>query len=1732
MRTCKTAARVARRQSLYTPPAPPRAPSRGGTQMAFFKPAQLRQCSMTDFRLSSSDRHASLPTLPTTSNASSAPLLPHPLPNSSAIRALFFPPSAPGAAAVGLHLAAKVSGGHVVTEITKGSPASACANLDVGDEIVEVNLKNCSAWTSAVMDSELAGPPGTMVELGVLKVGTGKRVTALLIRRGMSHPAETGFKRGHRDQAPLAPTISPGGEIESTPRSQPSQLDGVHDISTDVIRSSDPRSLVVKSADSLLQLPSYSLRDSKRDSPSVIAVRRVVSSPHTHFNLAPPTELSRSDSPGNVSSGWTPRFHPEYVSQLESTIVDLKHQVFALDTKLQRAERHERQQDFEAQSAVMDIIQSSAEVHYMLKRIEFWVQRERKLSRALSSQISEDIRACDVELQAKATIWPQECAKHERSMDDPSQISEANLAEIFQEMQRAKEEASIWKERTEKLEARLRTSNEDYTRLEQRFETAEFHVRAIEMDKIQDEVSQLNHQNEVLRQKFIQGCDTITKSQRQQHILLECLKEVTTFMRTIYVETEIQLTHYNNSSDCLLPPPLVHAALLDNSEDETGMVLECLYDLMAQGCVLRRHIELLSTEVQAFETKQRSHHSALLRTNDSLLSFLGIGSNGGDDLVSFQSLAVSIEAGLAGVGADSQNVWFSLGQAQERVESLERLLETLSTVFRTHNRTNKGLLDRIHFMSVQQHELQALDHKTYREEIDRLQRTMQTKDDAISELQSKLDSLDAEKSEIMQSKTWQITSLEQELNDLRRSMKLQELEYKNKTIEADARLHERLETPDKQIRTLLDMLKAENSKLQEANTHLQTQLDQKGMHTSQSSVTEQQLRVQASMLQGMLDTQQAEHAAMGSQIQVLTAKNQQLNADAERALQQITDMQQSAFEKDMQDQESAMLLAQQLSDHQANLQNSRIENSRLIEEITLLRNHSNAELASAAERSESFRRSRDAAQIRLALTEEVLAEVVELCQTTNLFLRDSMAPGHNDPPIVRVAHLAAAYKSVSEFPDSDWSVHTVLETRTEELECLRKEIEVLKSDQEHRKTSNAQTEVSRYQTTQAELQEEQHKIAYLKSGIQTLNDHVVELMHEMQFEVQSAVIGVSQSQHVFAHMHQLNASLEDTVRDNMRLNLHIKQLQEEALLSSPKFSEAEQTIQLLEGKTKEIEDLKEKLRTSAQNELATKRYYERVLKDIQPGSKSEPDVHQALAESELEVEALHKSVSALTSEKEWLTLQHQDQQEKIWELQQEQAALKLTKEIDSAGNSPVTQPTFSNSVDTHQDVISPTFQSIQSKALRTALEDEIRDLREVLQSQQLEKDMLAQQYAIVQNELKEAKATIELFVDGETPRPSPMAPPRYYTNLQSQFSVAHDSLQCSHLALNEGPTAPVQQATQADSVLKVPVLQDHSSPYGTDDFIRIAPQPLRRASANRVASPIKGIPTFTQEELRGASEIAPQGEHVGPGQSPPLTLKGVAFSPTRFRSESKSASASASVKNWMSESSFATERREEENVGIGVVLSMRRLANKVHEEHSDDLAVVVVELLPGMPAKLHSSMNVGSRILEVDGFSVVGLTLSEIRQVVSGPPESPVLIKYETMAEPGRESRQEQVLLTRSRMKRNVPESAPQMSHNVPLLDPAGFVPHHLSEPGACYASLSSQFSFSSSGRGPVSSTRSSPPPEFPDLVDLGQLNKMISSMPPQSSRAASVPQSARATQNEPSPPQRSSLGRNDAMFF
>ena len=177
-------------------------------------------------------------------------------------------------------------------------------------------------------------------------------------------------------------------------------------------------------------------------------------------------------------------------------------------------------------------------------------------------------------------------------------------------------------------------------------------------------------------------------------------------------------------------------------------------------------------------------------------------------------------------------------------------------------------------------------------------------------------------------------------------------------------------------------------------------------------------------------------------------------------------------------------------------------------------------------------------------------------------------------------------------------------------------------------------------------------------------------------------------------------------------------------------------------------------------------------------------------------------------------------------------------------------------------------------------------------------------------------------------------------------------------------------------------------------------------------------------------------------------------------------------------------------------------------------------------------MNVGSRILEVDGFSVVGLTLSEIRQVVSGPPESPVLIKYETMAEPGRESRQEQVLLTRSRMTRNVPESAPQMSHNVPLLDPAGFVPHQLSEPGACDASLSSQFSFSSSGRGPVSSTRSSPPPEFPDLVDLGQLNKMISSMPPQSSRAASVPQSARATQNEPTPPQRSSLGRNDAMFF
>ena len=89
-----------------------------------------------------------------------------------------------------------------------------------------------------------------------------------------------------------------------------------------------------------------------------------------------------------------------------------------------------------------------------------------------------------------------------------------------------------------------------------------------------------------------------------------------------------------------------------------------------------------------------------------------------------------------------------------------------------------------------------------------------------------------------------------------------------------------------------------------------------------------------------------------------------------------------------------------------------------------------------------------------------------------------------------------------------------------------------------------------------------------------------------------------------------------------------------------------------------------------------------------------------------------------------------------------------------------------------------------------------------------------------------------------------------------------------------------------------------------------------------------------------------------------------------------------------SPASHRSEWRPQQKVGIGVVLT------EEEHEHKEDDRIVVLELIPGLPAHLDGSIQIGAQILAVDGVGLRGLSLDDIRGMISGPPNTKVRIVY------------------------------------------------------------------------------------------------------------------------------------------
>lgn len=210
----------------------------------------------------------------------------------------------------------------------------------------------------------------------------------------------------------------------------------------------------------------------------------------------------------------TPRFHPD-VSKLESTIVDLKHKILTLETELQSAHRARRQQAFEHESVVMDIVQKSAELHHTIKKVDRLAKIGERLGllplgnqmriKAQHESLERNLAATAAAQEQTAQALPaQDCARYERELAELREISEAMLKELerrIQGVEQAEEEASLWRQRAEALQVRLTASDQEYSKLEGRLTAGVALLR----NQHEQEIVVLTEENVILRKKIVEG---------------------------------------------------------------------------------------------------------------------------------------------------------------------------------------------------------------------------------------------------------------------------------------------------------------------------------------------------------------------------------------------------------------------------------------------------------------------------------------------------------------------------------------------------------------------------------------------------------------------------------------------------------------------------------------------------------------------------------------------------------------------------------------------------------------------------------------------------------------------------------------------------------------------------------------------------------------------------------------------------------------------------------------------------------------------------------------------------------------------------------------------------------------------------------------------------------------------------------------------------------------------------
>jgi chromosome segregation ATPase len=289
----------------------------------------------------------------------------------------------------------------------------------------------------------------------------------------------------------------------------------------------------------------------------------------------------------------------------------------------------------------------------------------------------------------------------------------------------------------------------------------------------------------------------------------------------------------------------------------------------------------------------------------------------------------------------------------------------------------------------------------------------------------------------------------QELNERKQMLAIMQAEVKRLRLKEAAAMASE-EKMDRLERTV-DSLKTRMIELEQAKSELELRLRMERSKDMELSLTEQRLQVKISVLQGLLETKEAEHAAVDSRVRLVEARNGQLMAASQSVQKEIEECQRQAAATETKHVKQIEVLTRQVVDLELACKNARRSEAEV--QTALVRQSMGMQMLEEAnqQRDElkdsivALQYQRDFVQGRLAVSEQLIQDVVLLCRDTHSYLSDASEAGQHN-----LKQISTAHATIADLQGNQQYLQQLYETRGNELQRLHSELDGVRSAEDGR----------------------------------------------------------------------------------------------------------------------------------------------------------------------------------------------------------------------------------------------------------------------------------------------------------------------------------------------------------------------------------------------------------------------------------------------------------------------------------------------------------------------------------------------------------------------------------------------------------------------------------------------------------------------------------------------------------